>query len=66
MFIGDLAILEILCQRTFFRLLKGWRITSALHRIWAGERDWHALVEELNAAQALLVLRVLETLEEMK
>jgi len=45
----------------------GWRITSALHRIWAGERDWHALSEDLDPQwQSLLVLRVLETLEEMK
>ncbi|MGH9835961.1 MAG: hypothetical protein ACRD9Y_23310, partial [Blastocatellia bacterium] len=45
---------------------KGWRITSALHRIWAGERDWHVLVEDLDLNSALLVKRVLETMEEMK
>ncbi len=44
----------------------GWRITSALHRIWAGERDWHALAEDLGSQESLLVLRVLETLGEMK
>jgi tetratricopeptide (TPR) repeat protein len=44
----------------------GWPITSALHRIWAGERDWHALAEDLGWEESLLVLRVLETLEEMK
>jgi tetratricopeptide (TPR) repeat protein len=41
----------------------GWHISEALHRIWAGERDWFALVEELDNQDALLVLRVLETLE---
>jgi len=44
----------------------GFRGTSALHRIWAGERDWHALAEDLEPPYALLVLRVLETMEEMK
>ena len=40
----------------------GWHIAAATHRIWKGERDWHALAENLNAAEALIVLRVLETL----
>jgi tetratricopeptide (TPR) repeat protein len=44
----------------------GFRGASALHRIWAGERDWHALAEDLDGKSALLVLRVLETIEEMK
>jgi tetratricopeptide (TPR) repeat protein len=44
----------------------GWRITSALHRIWEGERDWHALAEGMDRQDALLVLRVLETIEDMK
>ncbi len=42
---------------------KGWKIGAAIRRIWAGERDWHALTEELDGQDALLVLRVLETLE---
>jgi tetratricopeptide (TPR) repeat protein len=41
----------------------GWHISEALHRIWAGERDWHALVEGLDNGPALLILRVLETLD---
>jgi hypothetical protein len=32
-------------------------------RIWAGERDWHALCESIDSNSALLVLRVLEVLE---
>jgi hypothetical protein len=42
----------------------GWHIAGAIRRIWAGERQWHALVEDLDAEQALVVLRVLETLAE--
>ena len=41
---------------------KGWHISEAIHRIWAGERDWHILVENLGNREALFVLRVLETL----
>jgi len=41
-----------------------WRITDATQRIWAGERDWHQLTEHLSGVEALLVLRILETLEE--
>ncbi|HET9223718.1 MAG TPA: hypothetical protein VFO07_14495, partial [Roseiflexaceae bacterium] len=39
---------------------KGWHIADATRRIWAGEREWDALIEELDAQDALLVLRVLE------
>lgn len=42
----------------------GWNIALAIQRIWAGERDWHTLVEDLDRQNALLVLRVLETLVE--
>src|SRR5260370_4822434 len=42
----------------------GWKIAAATRRIWAGERDWHALVEDLGGEEALLVLRVLETIGE--
>jgi hypothetical protein len=38
----------------------GWHIADATRRIWAGERGWDALVEELDRQDALLVLRVLE------
>jgi hypothetical protein len=40
----------------------GWHIRAAVKRIWAGERDWHTLVDELDGADAFLILRVLETL----
>ncbi len=40
----------------------GWKIAAATWRIWAGERDWHALVEGIDRNSALLVLRVLETI----
>src|SRR5258706_4594729 len=36
---------------------KGWHIADAKQRIWAGERDWHALVEGIDRNSALLVLR---------
>ncbi|AGP41195.1 CHAT domain-containing protein [Sorangium cellulosum] len=39
-----------------------WRITTPVRRLWAGERDWHALAEGLDRDDALLMLRVLETL----
>jgi len=42
----------------------GWEIAGATRRIWAGERDWHALVEDLDSEEALLVLRVLEMIGE--
>ncbi len=38
----------------------GWKIAAATRRIWAGERDWHTLVESLGSEEALLMLRVLE------
>ncbi|GAC1392508.1 MAG: hypothetical protein NVS4B11_21640 [Ktedonobacteraceae bacterium] len=31
---------------------------------WTGERDWHLLVEDLDSEEALLILRVLETLQQ--
>ncbi|WP_437504649.1 CHAT domain-containing protein [Sorangium sp. So ce1099] len=40
----------------------GWHITTPVRRIWAGERDWHALAEGLDHDDALFVLCVLETL----
>jgi len=40
----------------------GWKIAAATRRIWAGERDWHALVEGIDSNSSLLVRRVLETM----
>ena len=40
----------------------GWKIAAATRRIWSGERDWHSLVEGLDRQDALLILRVLETI----
>ncbi len=40
----------------------GWQISGAVQRIWAGERDCHALCEGIDRGSALLILRVLETL----
>ena len=42
----------------------GWHISQAVQRIWAGERDWPTLVEDMGRQQALLILRVLETLQQ--
>lgn len=42
----------------------GSHIAPAIQRIWAGEREWHSLVEDLNWTEALIVLRALETLEQ--
>src|SRR5205085_799475 len=41
---------------------RGWYIATAARRIWAGERDWRSLTEYLHRDEALLVLRVLETI----
>ncbi|WP_437633186.1 CHAT domain-containing protein [Sorangium sp. So ce854] len=41
----------------------GWQVSAPIRRLWAGERDWHALSEKLDRNSALLVLRVLETLD---
>ncbi len=41
---------------------QGWHITDAVRRIWAGERDWHAMADGLDRQDALLILQVLETL----
>lgn len=42
--------------------VKGWHLTLPTQRIWAGERDWHLLTEDLDRQDALLILRVLEIL----
>jgi tetratricopeptide (TPR) repeat protein len=41
----------------------GWHIRAAVERIWAGERDWSTLPDELDGKEALLILSVLETLD---
>ena len=41
---------------------KGWHVAAGVRRMWVGEREWQALVENLNAPSALVVLRVLEML----
>ena len=41
----------------------GWHVANAVRRIWDGERDWHALSEDLDAQDALLIFRILETLQ---
>lgn len=45
---------------------RGWHVTSAVQCIWAGERDWQALVNDLDGPDALLVLRILETIAQSK
>jgi hypothetical protein len=35
-------------------------VPPVIRRIWAGERDWHALAEDLDRQDSLFVLRVLE------
>ncbi len=43
---------------------KGWRLTEAVHRIWAGERDVEALTAGIDGNSAQLVRRVLELLDQ--
>jgi tetratricopeptide (TPR) repeat protein len=40
----------------------GWKIAAVTRRIWSGERDWDTFVEEMDQQNALLILRVLETI----
>lgn len=39
------------------------KVPPVIRRIWAGERDWHSLCEEIDRNSALLVSRVLEEME---
>jgi hypothetical protein len=41
---------------------KGWRLTEAVHRIWAGERNAEVLTAGLDQQDSALVRRVLEIL----
>ncbi len=43
-----------------------WKIAAPIRRIWSGERDWDLLVEEVDREDALLILRVLETIAQPK
>lgn len=43
---------------------RGWKIAASTRRIWSGERDWDALAEGVDRQDALLILRVLETIEQ--
>lgn len=59
---GDMPLRERI-EEVFPRLeANDWQIAAAIRRIWAGEREWHALVDDLSNPASLLVLRVLETL----
>jgi tetratricopeptide (TPR) repeat protein len=42
---------------------EGFQISEAVRRIWTGERNWLTLVEDIPDIDALLILRVLESLE---
>lgn len=44
----------------------GWKVADRIRRIWAGERDWHALSEGIDRGSALFILRVLETLQALE
>jgi tetratricopeptide (TPR) repeat protein len=41
------------------------QVPPVLRRIWEGERDWHTLAERLNRIEAVVVLRVLETISQL-
>ncbi len=41
---------------------KGWLLTAAVHRIWAGERDGDALTAGLDEQDSALIGHVLELL----
>ena len=43
---------------------EGWRLTEAVHRIWAGEQDAEALTAGLAEPDTALVRRVLELLNQ--
>jgi hypothetical protein len=41
---------------------EGWRLSAAVQRIWAGERDIHALCEGLDGQDQQIIQRILEHL----
>jgi DNA-directed RNA polymerase specialized sigma24 family protein len=42
----------------------GWRITEAVRRIWAGERDWFSLMYGLDIQDSALLKRILDLIEQ--
>src|SRR5688572_2115095 len=42
----------------------GWRITEAVRRIWAGERDWFSLMYGLDIQDSALLKRILDLINE--
>jgi hypothetical protein len=42
----------------------GWRITEAVHRIWAGERDWFSLMYGLDIQDSVLLKRILDLINQ--
>lgn len=59
---GDAAARKTVEERLPRLEAAGWHVAEAVRRIWAGDRDWHALCADLDRQDALLILRVLETL----
>jgi hypothetical protein len=42
---------------------KGWRLSTAVERLWAGERDAHTLTAGVDPNSALLIRRILELID---
>ena len=42
----------------------GWRLTEAVHRIWAGERDLEGLTAGLDEQDSAIVRRLLQSLDQ--
>jgi DNA-directed RNA polymerase specialized sigma24 family protein len=42
----------------------GWRITEAVRRIWAGERDWFSLMYGLDIQDSALLKRILDLINQ--
>jgi hypothetical protein len=43
----------------------GWELSTAVHQIWAGERDLARLMEGLDLQDSLLIKRILELINEL-
>ncbi len=61
---GDAQVREDVEARLPQLEASGWKIADPTRRIWSGERDWQSLAEGLDRQDALLILRVLETIEQ--
>ncbi len=59
---GDTQVQEAVAAKLPELEKHGWDVSDAVRRIWKGERDWQGLAEGLDGQNALLILRVLETL----